>query len=388
MGNRLERLFRADPDVVRHAVRVSVWGRWYIWLVGAVMLAHRPGLWYPEYLGFGVLNVSLAAINGVAHYRLLTDKPVTGRWMLALSAIDIALITANVAGSGSFFVAYYPALALFAVVFPSLLLILVWVTATIFVYSLVAIVAGASLGMDVTLDYGLAASLAVMYLVSVGVSLIVGFERTRREAATQREHQAQQERIELSQAIHDTTAQTAYLIGLGIEGAMKLAGDSNPKLAERLAATSALAKSAMWELRRPIDMGRLFEGRELGRVLYSHTETFAKITAVPVEVTQSGEEPTLPPHVLTGLFSVAHNALANAFLHAHAGKVVVGLNFERDLVRLSVSDDGIGLPADYAERGRGFGGMQTDAMRMGGTLIVESGGASRGTTITCLVPTG
>ncbi len=61
MGNRLERLFRADPDVVRHAVRVSVWGRWYIWLVGAVMLAHRPGLWYPEYLGFGVLNVSLPA---------------------------------------------------------------------------------------------------------------------------------------------------------------------------------------------------------------------------------------------------------------------------------------------------------------------------------------
>ena len=367
---------------------VSVWGRWFLCMVGTALLAHRVGLSLPDYLGLVILNLLVVAFNGFAHYRLLTDRPLTGRWMLALSAVDIALITANVAGSGSFFVAYYPALALFAVVFPSLLLILGWVTATIVVYSLVAIAAGSSLGMDVTMDYGLAASLAVMYLVAVGVSLIFGFERTRREAATLREHQAQQERIDLSQAIHDTTAQTAYLIGLGIEGAMKLAGDSNPKLAERLAATSVLAKSAMWELRRPIDMGRLFEGRELGRVLYSHTETFSKITAVPVEVTQSGAEPTLPPQVRTGLFSVAHNALANAFLHAHAGKVEVGLNFERDLVRLSVSDDGIGLPADYAERGRGFGGMQTDAMRMGGTLIVESGGASRGTTITCLVPTG
>ena len=126
--NRLEWLVRADPDVVRHAVRVSVWGRWYIWLVGAVMLARRPDLWYPEDIGFVFLNVSLAAINGVMHYRLLTNRPVTWRWMLALSAMDIALITVNIAVSGRFdnliFVGYYPALAIFAVAFSSLRLIL------------------------------------------------------------------------------------------------------------------------------------------------------------------------------------------------------------------------------------------------------------------------
>ena len=120
----MEWLFRADPDVVRHAVRVSVWGRWFIWLVGAVMLVRRPDLWYPEDIGFVFLNVSLAAINGVVHYRLLTNRPVTWRWMLALSAMDIALITANIAVGGRFdnliFVTYYPALAIFAVAFSSL----------------------------------------------------------------------------------------------------------------------------------------------------------------------------------------------------------------------------------------------------------------------------
>ena len=34
----------SDPDVVLYAVRISVWGRWYIWLIGAVMLARRPDL--------------------------------------------------------------------------------------------------------------------------------------------------------------------------------------------------------------------------------------------------------------------------------------------------------------------------------------------------------
>ena len=53
---------------------------------------------------------------------------------------------------------------------------------------------------------------------------------------------------------------------------------------------------------------------------------------------------------------------------------------------LSVSDDGVGLPDDHAECGRGFNGMRADAERIGGTLIVESGEGGGGTTITCAVP--
>ena len=54
--------------------------------------------------------------------------------------------------------------------------------------------------------------------------------------------------------------------------------------------------------------------------------------------------------------------------------------------RLSVSDDGAGLPDDYAERGSGFDGMRADAERMGGMLIEEGGEDGSGTTIACMVP--
>ena len=54
--------------------------------------------------------------------------------MLVLCAVDLALITGNIAVNGRFdgyfFVAYYPSLAMFAMVFSSLWLILAWVTAT------------------------------------------------------------------------------------------------------------------------------------------------------------------------------------------------------------------------------------------------------------------
>ena len=380
----------ADADVVLYAAKFTVWGRWFVWLFGAVILAYRPGLWYPKDIEYLLLNVMLATVNGAFHYRLLTNRPVTWRWMFGLSAMDIVLITANIAVSGRFdnyiFITYYPALGAFAMIFTSFRLNMAWVTATAAANSAVSFAVGAGLDLDAGDERALAARVAGMYLIVVGINLIVRFERIRRQAAMARERQLQQERIELSQAIHDTTAQTAYMIGLGIDGAMRLAGDSNPRLMERLAATAALSRSAMWELRGPIDMGRIFEGRDMARVLGSHTATFSRITSVPAEMAQSGDEPELTMEVRIGLFSIAHNALANAFLHAQAGRVEVRLDFQADGTRLSVSDDGVGLPEDYAGRGRGFSGMEREAERMGGRLIVESGGPEGGTTITCEVP--
>ena len=55
-------------------------------------------------------------------------------------------------------------------------------------------------------------------------------------------------------------------------------------------------------------------------------------------------------------------------------------------LRLSVSDDGTGLPPDYEARGHGFRNMRADAGRMGGNLEVKSDADGGGTTVTCVVP--
>ena len=395
LGSGLRSLVHADPEIVYDAMRVTVWGRWFLLLVVLFLTLYRPGhedigLLAPHSLLHLLMNLVPAVCNGAAHYRLLTNNPVTWRWMLGLSAIDIALTTTYVASHHGFhdfaFLGYYPALGAFAMVFSSFRFILVWVTMVAVVYTLASLTTGSDLDLAGGDDKELVARLCVMYLTAGAVGLIVRLERTRRLAATARERQSQQERIDLSQAIHDTTAQTAYLIDLGIEGALKLAGDSNPRLVERLNATAVLSKSAIWELRGPIDMGRLYEGRELGRVLASHIAVFQRVTGVPAELVQTGEEPALASEVRTALFSIAHNALANAFLHAHASQVRVGLAFETAEIRLSVSDDGVGLPENYAELGRGFAGMETDAERIGGTLAVHTDNRRGGTRITCVAP--
>ena len=380
----------SDPGAVLYATWVSVWGRWFIWLVSTFLLAYRPKFWYPDDIEYLATSILLLTVNGLVHYRLRTNRPVTWRWLLLLCATDVSLITAQImihTGFDSFiFVAYYPSLALFAVVFTSFWLGLAWTTLTAVAYALVCFTVDSGFDLGAGHEKALVARLAAMYALVLGLSLIIRFERIRWQTAVSRERQARQERIALSQTLHDTTAQTAYMIGLGIHRAKEIAGESNEELVAALDATSALSRSAMWEMRGPIDAGHILEGRELGRVLWSHCATFERITAVPTEMSQSGTEPPLAAETRTGLFSIAHNALTNAFLHARPGRVEVRLSFEADRIRLSVSDDGVGLPEGYAERGRGFSGMRAYAEQMGGELIVESVEGSGGATITCVIP--
>ena len=381
----------SDPDVVQYAAGVSVWGRWFVWLVTVVQFVYRPGFWYYEgHFEYLFLLVPVVTLNGLVHYRLLTNRSVTWRWLLLLSAMDMVLATIGVilqrGFEGFLFLAYYPALALFVVVFPSMWLGLAWTTMTAAVYTIVCLRVGLGLDLVAGDEKELLARLAAMYAIVLYVSLIARFERTRRQAAVERQRHLQRERIELSQTIHDTTAQSAYLIGLGIDAAKQVAGDSNEELTARLEATSRLSKTAMWQLRHPIDMGRIFDGRELGWTLDSHVATFRSITSVSAELTQNGVEPPLSIEARSLLFTIAHNALTNAFRHAEASRALVELDFGRDEIRLSVSDDGVGLPDDYEERGQGFANMRAYAGRLGGRLIVEPRGPDGGASVTCVMP--
>ena len=379
-----------DPDELLCPVAIYVWVRWFSAILVLVLLIYRPEFTYFIYSVFTLLLALFVALNGYLHYRVRSGRAVTLQWMLVLSALDIVFITAGVVVAGGFghpffFLLYFPALAWFAVFFSSFRLSLAWATLVAVVYASVSVGVPPGLDFEARDEKTVIARIFAMYAVVASVSLVSRFERVRRQDAVARERELQRERIELSQTIHDTTAQSVYMIGLGLDTAVELAGESNRELLAKLEATSALSKSAMWELRHPINMGFIFEGRELGRVLTAHAATFTTITSIRAEVVQAGTEPSLSPPTRSRLYSIAHNALTNALRHSGASKVTIALNFQDRGLRMSLSDNGIGLPGNYAERGHGFKNMRADAERIGGRLEVQSGGCGAGTTVTCVV---
>lgn len=386
---------RIGPDDLLYGVRISVWVRWFLLIAWLVQFNYRPNFAHPAYTPTMLLAVLALAFNAYVHYRIRSKRPVTWRWALALSAMDVSILTAGIVVSGTgfqntFFVLYYPTLAMFAVVFTSFRISFAWVTMVAVIYLVLSLVMEPGVDIETKEEKVLLTRIAVMYAVVAAVNLVSRFERIRRREAVERERELQRERIELSQTIHDTIAQSAYIINLGIETAIELADSPERKdrdeLLAKLSATHALSRSTMWELRHPIDIGSIFEGRELGRVLRSHASTFATITSIPAALVQSGVEPPLPTVTRSLLFSIAHNAMTNAFRHADASRVTIHLSFEDDGLMLAVCDDGIGLPEGYAGRGHGFRNMSADAERMGGRLEVTPGESCRGTTVTCAIP--
>ena len=263
---------------------------------------------------------------------------------------------------------------------------MVWVTMASLVYVAISLTVGDGIDIEAGDEKALLARIAVMYAVVAAVNLATRFERIRWRQAVEREQALQRERVELSHAIHDTAAQSAYMIGLGIDTAKAHAGDANPELTATLEATSRLSRSIIWELRHPINVGSIYEGRALSRALGSHATSFTNVTSVPVKMTHTGAEPPLSIEARSLFFSIAHNALTNAYRHAEASNVAIDLEFAEEDSRLSVSDDGVGLPDDYAERGNGFANMSRAAERLGGRLVVEQRGAMGGATVTCVVP--
>ena len=258
-----------DPDGLRSVANVLVWVHWFIVATCFVQLVYRPHYGAERFAVYTLLYLTLVALTAYAHYRLASGRNITWRWVFALCSLDAALISAAAVTGGGFghyffHLFYYPVLAGFAVFFTSFRLNMVFVTVVAVVYLLMSLLVGDGIDLGAREEKPLFARIVVMYAVVAVANVISRFERTRWRAAVERERALQRERAELSQAIHDTTAQSAYMIGLGIDAVRQLVGDSNEEVRTRLEATSLLSKTAIWQLRHPIDLGAHLRGPGAG----------------------------------------------------------------------------------------------------------------------------
>jgi len=77
------------------------------------------------------------------------------------------------------------------------------------------------------------------------------------------------------------------------------------------------------------------------------------------------------------VYSIAREALRNAFAHARAAHIDAEITFDERVVRLRIRDDGKGIAPDVAGQGRaghyGLAGMQERARRIGAKLAILSG---------------
>ena len=98
----------------------------------------------------------------------------------------------------------------------------------------------------------------------------------------------------------------------------------------------------------------------------------------------------LAPIVRDDVYRIAGEAVRNAFHHAQATRIEVGIRYDQRQLRLCIRDDGTGIDPKVLEAGAraghyGLPGLQERAKLVGGKLTVQSEPDS-GTEIELTVP--
>ena len=396
---RARRLFAGDwcrPNVfdggdLRRVMNACLVVHWLICGVLLVALLYRPQAPFREWCLYASVVVALVLFVGTVQFLVSTGRYVRWWFVLVFCTLDAVAASAGVAIGGGFghdylYLFYCPVVSASGILFASLRINFGWCTCVVMCYVVICLCVGD--GVDLAGREGkvLAARVVVMYIVNGVLTLSCSLERARWMNAASREQALLDERAGLARSVHDTAAQLAYMVSLGLDTAVASAQDGGPPGLARLRATSGLARSLVWQLRHVVEMGGIYEGESLRSTVHFHSESFTNVTSVPSEFVCLGEEPPLSVESKRVVFAVAHNALANAYRHASATRVLVMLRCESWRVLLTVSDDGCGLPADYAVRGYGFRNMRAELARVGGQLVVQRAGPLGGASVGCEVP--
>jgi two-component system NarL family sensor kinase len=314
-------------------------------------------------------------------------RPVTARFVIAATALDIAAITVLVAFSGGAFsearLTYFLVPVAVAFRFRPLLTTISAV-ATVIAYDVQSFAhpahhqPGAERFILVQTGYLVWLGLAAVLLSAVLLSAVLErrteriqeLAEVRRRLMTDALTAEERERRVLAEALHDGAIQNL----LSARHELQEAADSNPhpslrRAAEALAATIGELREALFELHPYV-----LEQAGLEVALRTLAQRAARRGGFDVQVDLAH----VRRHEHEGLLlTAARELLTNVVQHAHAGNVAVRLNEEGSELVLAIEDDGEGfdprsLPDRLAEGHIGLRSQRERIESIGGRVDVRS----------------
>jgi signal transduction histidine kinase len=247
-------------------------------------------------------------------------------------------------------------------------------------------------GVTVT---ALSAGSAVLFVLALarmaGLAGEVALQQERKRTSQRVLRVAEEERTRLAAELHDGPVQrlSALLYKAGLARVDAKAGDTGDvdgllvELESGLVVEIDSLRRLMSQLRPPV-----LDQLGIARAIGGQGEAFQDASGIACTV-HVDPATRLSRDRETVLYRVTQEALANVAKHARAGRVGVWLQADNGLVRLRISDDGIGFdPASVTASALGlvqqshFGlaGMRERVEMVGGRLLVDSA-PGQGTTI-------
>jgi signal transduction histidine kinase len=186
------------------------------------------------------------------------------------------------------------------------------------------------------------------------------------------------ERDRIAREFHDSLEQEIAAISMQLD-AVEAQFNSSPQIAHQLLGlVRTMARQSLAEARRSMrDLrAHLIEQNDLPAAIREMAAPLSSGSGIEIAVEYSGTHWRLPVLTEHHLLRVAQEAIANAFKHARAKKVIVALNYLPEQIQLSIRDDGVGFDPDLAGSVSGghFGllDMRERTEKIGGQFVLCS----------------
>jgi signal transduction histidine kinase len=223
----------------------------------------------------------------------------------------------------------------------------------------------------------------MMLFLLIGLAWVVALDRrVRRQtqiiAEKVRREGVIEERDRIAREFHDTLEQELVAITMQLDALKAQSAGASPTERRHLDLARNMSRRSLSEARRSVWALRshLLENCSLETALKEIADPLFQETGIEIFVLQTGNPRKLPALTEHNLLRIGQEGLANALKHSNAKKITVTIAYEPNLVRLSVSDDGVGFDtttADLARRGHfGLLDMRERAEKIGGVFSLAS----------------
>ena len=215
-------------------------------------------------------------------------------------------------------------------------------------------------------------------------------EEMRRDLLRHTVQAQEDERARISRELHDETAQVLSAFSLGLATLNNKLDKEHGDLVSTIDHLQNLGKDMSQGIYRLVHDLRPAQLDDLGLVPAIQNLIGRECCKMELEVSLDveGTSQRVDPLIETVLFRVAQAALTNVSRHAQTQQADVSISFEKELITLKITDNGIGFNTEgpfIPPSGWGLAGMRERVEAVNGKFILKSS-PGEGTSIEIIVP--